>query len=278
MNLRPKKLAAAASVAVLVLGAAACGGSDDGAASKGSSSDSSSSSSSSSTGGELTKANFISSVTDAQLDAKSSHVVMDIGVGGQSIKAEGDVEVGASAAETSMNLTMDMGSTGMGSLKMVLVDSILYLNFGQMTGGKYAKIDLNDDSNPFAQQFGSITEQLDPSQQLGQFEAALTSFEKKGSPEKLDGVDAQPYEVVLDTTKIKAFSELPGAASAQMPKTLTYVMYVGSDNLLRRMTADVAGSKIQVDYSQWGEDIDVKAPAADEITDKDLSQLGAMAS
>jgi hypothetical protein len=114
---------------------------------------------------------------------------------------------------------------------------------------------------------------MDPAHQLAQFDKAVTSFKKKGAPEKIDGVDAQPYEVVVDTSKIDALGDLPGGASAGVPQSLTYVMYVGPDNLLRRMSFELAGSKSQVDYSKWGEDVDIQAPSASEISDQDLGKM-----
>ncbi len=279
MTSRLKKLASVASVLVLGLGVAACSSDDDQPAAGATSSPAAGETTEApaADGGDLTQASFFSELTAAQTDARTSHVTMEIGAAGQTIKATGDVEVGETVADTAMTMSMDLGSTGMGSMKMILVDGAFYLNFGQMTENKYAKIDLSDTSNPIAAQFSSITEQLDPSKQLDQIDKALTSFEKKGDPETIDGVQAQPYEVVLDTTKIAGMSELSGDAAASVPKTLTYTMFVGPDNLLRRVAADVAGSTITVDYSKWGEPVDVSAPPADQISDMDLSQMGGAA-
>lgn len=271
MTSRTRQIAALASTVVLALGVSACGGSDDTPAAKASASATAGSGSSSPSSGDAAPAAFFQDITDAQVKAGTSHVSMKIGAAGQTITAEGDIKVGSTAADTSMRMTMDLGSTGMGNLSMVLVDKIFYLDFGQVTGGKYAKVDLDDASNPIAKQFGSITDQLDPSEQLAQFKDALSSFEKKGSPETIDGVKAQPYELTLDTSKVTGLADLP--SGSDVPKSLTYAMYIGPDDLLRRITADVAGSTIKVDYSKWGEPVDVKAPSAAEISDVDLGQL-----
>jgi hypothetical protein len=230
-------------------------------------------SSSSSSDKALTADEFFTTVVESQQKARTSHMVMKVGVGGQSVTAEGDVQLGKSFSDTAMSMSMDMGSAGAGTMKMVLVDGIFYMNLGQVTKGKYAKLDLSDKNNAFSQQFGPLLDQMDPSKQLEQFQKAVTSFERKGEPKQIDGVEAQPYEVVLDTSKVDALSELPGGAGANIPKTITYVMYLGSDNLLRRMTFEIAGSKSQIDYSKWGEDVDIKAPAASEVSSEDLSKL-----
>jgi hypothetical protein len=277
MTLRLSRLAAVASVVVLALGTTACSGSDD-SSSAATSSTKGSSSAADTAGDELTQATFFTAITDAQSKAGTSHVALEIGSGGQRIEAEGDVEVGKTVADTAMSMTMDMGSTGAGKIAMVIVDNTFYMNLGKMTGDKFAKIDLDDDSNPIAKQFGSITDQLDPSRQLAQFKDAVTSFKKSGAAKKIDGVQAQPYEIVLDTSKIKAFDELPAGAGANVPKTLTYTMFVDADNLLRRVEADVSGSTVTATYSKWGEPVDVKAPAAGQLSDLDLSKMGASAS
>lgn len=262
MILRSKKLAAIASVVVLTLGAAACSGSDSG------------SSSSAAAAGDLTRSSFFRAITAAQSGVPTSHVSMTISASGQTISAEGDVEIGKTAADTSMAMTMDVGAAGGGSLAMRLIDQSFFINLGEKTGNKFAQVDLTDTSNPIAQQFGSITEQLDPSKQLEQFNEAVSSFEKKGKAVTIDDVSAQPYEIVLDTSKIASFKDVPSDAAASIPKTLTYTMFIGPDDLLRRITADVQGSTITVDYSRWGKPVDVTAPPADQLTDIDLSQLG----
>lgn len=271
MTTRLRKIATATSVAVLALGTTACGGSDDPSGKDGGAA---AASKPSPTAGELTQASFFTAISDAQAKARSSHVELEIGAGGQTITAEGDVEVGESASDTAMRMTMDMGASGPGTISMIIVDNAFYMNLGQMTQDKFAKIDLDDKDNAIAKQLGSITDQLDPSKQLAQFKDAVTSFKKSGAPRTIEGVEAQPYEIVLDTSKIAALSELPGGAAAGVPKTLTYTMFVDSDNLLRRVEADVAGSTVEATYSKWGEPVDVKAPKASEISDQDLSSLG----
>ena len=263
-----RKLSSFAAVLLFAgLTLSACGDKDNGG------SDTKSTSSSAASDKELDAETFFTTLIEEQGKAGSAHTAMTIGFGGQSIKADGDTKFGKTVADTAMSMDMDMGSAGPGTMKMVMADGVLYMNFGQVTKGKYAKLDLKDESNPFGKQFSQLADQMDPSKQLEQFKTAVTSFEKSGEPKQLDGVKAQPYKIELDTSKIDALSELPGGAAANVPKTITYVMYLGSDNLLRRMTADVGGSKTQVDFSKWGEPVDIKAPPASEVSDEDLSTL-----
>ncbi|KRC64816.1 hypothetical protein ASE12_08540 [Aeromicrobium sp. Root236] len=267
MTFTRKLSSVVATVLLAGLSLSACGGSDG---SDGDKADSTSGGGGGKTA--LTQSNFAQVIGDSQTKAKSTHVDMTIGAGGQTFKAQGDAKIGSSADDTSVSMTMDLGSI---KADMRLVDQVFYMNMGQMSDDKFLKIDLKDKSNPFAQQYGQIMDQMDPSKQMAQFKDALKSFEKKGEPQKIDGVEAQPYVVTVDTTKVKAYKDLPGATKAQIPDTIVYTMFIGPDNLPRRMEFELAGSKSTVDYSKWGDPVDIKAPPAGEISDKDLSQLGA---
>jgi hypothetical protein len=226
-------------------------------------------------GGSLTKTNFFREVSQAQTKAGSSHVAMKVDVAGQAIKADGDIRLGESEADTTMAMTMQSGQAGLGSLEMRLVDRVFYLNFGPMTSNKFAKVDLTDKSNPIGKQYAEIVGSLDPSQQFKDLEGAVTGFDQKGKAVTLDGVKAQPYEIIVDTSKIPAAKKADG----KLPKTLKYTMYVGPDHLPRRVLSQLpgisGGTTMSIDYSKWGEKVSISKPKASEITDKDIfSQLG----
>ncbi|TXL58022.1 hypothetical protein [Aeromicrobium terrae] len=263
-------------VLVASVSLAACGDKDDDGT-KGSGDSSSVGSSADTT---LTKDNVFAELTKAQTKAGTSHIDMNVEVAGQAIKAKGDVKIGQSADDTAMGMTMDTGQAGAGTLEMRLVDKIFYLNFGPMTQNKFVKIDLTDKDNPIGKQYGDLLDNIDPSKQLDQIKGAVKSFEKKGAAKELDGVKAQPYAVVVDTSKVEAF-KAAGADAAKLPKTLTYTMYVGPDNLLRRLISEIpniagaGATTLTIDYSKWGEDVSIEKPKASDISDKDpFAQLG----
>lgn len=224
-------------------------------------------------GTELTAANFVTEVTAAQLKAKSSHIDMKIDTSGQKITAVGDIEVGAGATNTSIAMMMDLGSTGMGKLEVRLINQAFYINLGPMSQNKFAKIGLTDSSDPIGAQYGKLIDQLDPSKLITQFKGALSSMKKKGAAIELDGVKAQPYELTLDTSKLADISKLAGTAN--LPKEIVYTVFIGPDNLPRRIASEFSGAKATMDFSKWGESVDIKAPSKAEITDKSfLDQMG----
>jgi hypothetical protein len=273
MSLRmTKTAAAAASALVLTLGVAGCGG-DDGASSSPKSATSEKSSASSPAGGDLTPASFVDTVVSAQQKARTSHMEMVIDAGGQKVTATGDQITGKSGEDSAAAMTMDYGSVGLGTIKVTIVDGQVYMNFGEMTGGKYAKVDLTDPDDPFTRQIAPMMEQLDTAKQIESLGDALVSVEKKGDPETIDGVEAQPYAVEVEPAKMDAVKALPPAARETLPKTVTYTMFLGPDDLLRRMTYGFGGTTGEVTLSQWGEPLDIEAPPADEVSEQDLSTL-----
>ncbi|MEO6470383.1 MAG: hypothetical protein ABIR57_01040 [Aeromicrobium sp.] len=224
-------------------------------------------------GTTLTPKNFVSSITAAQQKARSSHVEMTISASGQKFGASGDTEIGATAEDTTVKMLMDLGSSGMGKLEMRLIGSTFYINLGPMSQNKFAKIDLKDSSNPMVGQYGKFLDQLDPSKQIASFKAAMTDLNKKGAPITIDGVKAQPYEMTLDTSKIADTGGTGASSGVDIPKEVTYTMWVGPDNLPRRLVSELAGSDITVNYSKWGQPVDVKAPSKNEITTVDLTKM-----
>ena len=172
-----------------------------------------------------------------------------------------------------MSMDMDMGSAGPATMKMLLVDGVLYMNFGQVTKGKYAKIDLEDEDNPLGQQFSQLADQMDPSKQLEQFKKAVTSFEKKGKPKRLDGVEAQPYEVVVDTSKIDALFERLAEPAPTDPQD----DHLHDVHGLGRPAAPYDGHGCRIQDAgrllQVGRAGRHQGASRQEISDKDLSKL-----
>jgi hypothetical protein len=234
-------------------------------------------------GATLSQADFFSNVTKSQTVAETTHVTMTMDVGGETVKAEGDVRAGKSPSDVEMALTMDMSAMGPEApdeFEMRWVDEVVYMKLGDMTDGKFAAIDLTDESNPLGKTYGQMLDSLDPAS-IGKFKDAVTEFEEKGDAIELDGVKAQPYRVEIDTSKMKdAFGDLPPEALNAMPKTLSFTVYVGPDDLPRRMemqipTPGAIQGSMTMDYTDWGKPVDIAKPKASEISDKDFfSQLG----
>ena len=157
-----------------------------------------------------------------------------------------------------------------------MVGRAFYISLGTLTQNKFAKIDLTDKSNPIARQYGDILENVDPARQVRQYEDAITKFDASGEAVKIDGVEAQPYRITVDPSKAEQLKQLD---QASLPDSITFTLYVGPDDLPRRMVSRMPGqagtTRLQLDYTKWGEKVTITAPSKARITeDSLLDRLG----
>lgn len=226
----------------------------------------------------LTEKTLFKQMAAAQAKAGTSHVAMSLTVpAGQSFRSYGEMKIGKTSKDTAMAMTVTGDTASIGKVELRLVDQNFYIALGSLTSNKFVRIDLTDKSNPIAQQYGDIIENLDPARQVKQYEAAIQKFDTSGKPVKLDDVETQPYKITIDPAKA---SQLKNLGDTKLPKTMDFTIYVGPDDLPRRMvslipSADGKGdTKLQMDYTQWGEKVSIAAPSAARITDDSLlSQL-----
>jgi hypothetical protein len=93
----------------------------------------------------------------------------------------------------------------------------------------------------------------------------------KGAVEKVeyagaatvDGDKVDRYHVTVDSGSIAG--ALGAGAGADLPKTVTYDLYVDANHLVRRIEIDVAKQQITMTVSRWGEPVDIEAPPASQI-------------
>lgn len=216
--------------------------------------------------GDLTTENFAERLTAATVEAGSYTIDMTTEAAGTSATISADVEL----TDSTTNMAMTMDQQGM-QMEIRVVDAIFYLNLGEVSNGMFVKVDPADESNPLAAQFSGIEEQLDPTASLAGFEGAFSSVEKVGEPVDVDGVQAQQYTVVVDTTKVTGqLQEQAEAAGAALPPELTYEYWVDDQDRMVRTTSEVAGATVDMTFSGWGEDFGITAPAEDEISTEPL--------
>jgi hypothetical protein len=222
----------------------------------------------------LSQDELFDKVVAAQAKAGSSHVAMSLRTPqGQSVNSHGEMRYGTKPSDTALAMTVGQDPR-LGDVEIRLVDRAYYIRVGAFTGKKFAKIDLTDKNNPIAREYGDVIENIDPGRQIRQYEGAVTSFDNEGQPVKLDGVQTTPYKVTVDPSKVKGLKGLAGA-------NITYVLYVGPDNLPRRMVSSAPqsgsapGARLQIDYTGWGDKVVIEAPSKAQIdTDGPLSKLG----
>lgn len=264
---------ALATVAVLAVSAGAltaCQDASTAGSQAGSSSSASPSKSASGDGGHLDEDTLVDAISTGPLKAGSAHLSMTMD-GAMALSAEGDVSYRDGGPEMSMR--MDIPQMGAGKMELRLVDGILYLTIPTLTpAGKFLRIDPQDKSNPLTKSFGSLSDQMDPLASIAAMKTAVRDVSFVGS-EQVDGVDTDRYRVTVDTAAMtKAMKQ---KSVAGMPETLTYDLWLDSDDLLRRLRFELAGQKVEMTMSKWGEPVSVQAPPPAELVDP--SQLGALA-
>ena len=130
--------------------------------------------------------------------------------------AEGEADYTTDPPSMAMSMEMPAMVEGGGEMEIRLVDGVMYMNMGQMTNDKFIKVDLSDPAN-LPPGMDTLTEQMDPLAAFEQFGPALTSVTYVGE-EEVDGDATQHFTMVMDTSKIATFKDLP--AGADVPKEL----------------------------------------------------------
>ncbi|MCD9153976.1 hypothetical protein [Aeromicrobium duanguangcaii] len=273
-----KSLAILPAAALLALSACAGSGGDDTTAAAATSSASAEAKPAAApAAGELTRDNFVERIGAAQAKAGSTHLQMSTDSNGRTLALDGDVQLGEDVEDARTRLTLDVGQMAM---ELRMVDGVAYLKLGALSEGKFVKVDLTDPNDPMTREYGSLTGQIDPAKQLKSFRSALVEFENQGDGGTVDGVETTRLRLVLDTAKVMKHQNRGTAGSkSSVPKQVEYTLLVGSDDLMRQMTMDFGDEPVTVDWTKWGEPVEVTAPAKSQITDSNplagLAGLGA---
>ena len=178
----------------------------------------------------------------------------------QDMTIEASVEMGKTLEGIAMDMTMGMGEE---KFQIIMLDGFMYMNMGKMSDNKYIKIDSSDPESPIAGDFEEMAEQMDPASQLKRIEEATVSLKSLGDGGKVDGVSTTKWEVTVDPSKL----DVEEAEAAALPETLTYLMWVGEDNLPRKQSFEAMGTTTEILYTKWGQDFKIKAPSADQVTE-----------
>jgi hypothetical protein len=264
--------AAAAAVVPLALGSlAACGNDDSTQAADpqagGSSSPSTPTSSTTTDPGNAAKAvdpaAFVDRLKTAARSLTTARFKMTMEMAGQTVYAEGALDM--TGDHPAMQISMDL--TGMGTpTDMRIVDNTMYMQDPSTGGGKYFKMDLGDPNGPMGD-LGGTFDSYNPNEMVSRM--SPDSFRKVtdlGS-QTVGGRRLEHYRVVIDTKAASSvFKNLP--ATASLPKTLTYDMWLDGDSRMAKFTMLMKKvSKMSATYSDYGADVHITAPPASQVTE-----------
>lgn len=251
----------AASGAVLLLALAGCAGDDSSespaADTKGDVETSAPASASPEPEGPLDERTLLPAMRGAIEEETSVHLVMDVGGGAQSMTAEGDFAF--QGEESDLAMTMQGPALGGNVVDVRMLDGTMYVSLPPMTpAGKFVRILPGDRSSPMAEMVEQM--QVDPRDTFDAFEAGLRTVTYVGE-ESVAGEELDRYRLGVDleaAAKARGMDLPP--ASAGIPETVEYDIWLDDDALMRKVTAVIAGQEVVMTMSDWGKPVTVEAP------------------
>jgi hypothetical protein len=215
---------------------------------------------------ELSVEEFYPSVMAAMRDAETFTFETVSGSAGQSQTMSGQARFSDAGME------MKASSSGAQAMEMILVGKAMYMKSADLgTGDKWVKIDLSDPNSLF----GMIGKATDPEVMFKAMESPK-KLELIGT-EDVDGVSTNHYRITMDPTSYLEAMDFPAAMADMMPKELVTEMWVDGDNLPRKFAQTIevpatgggaaTSSTTEGTYSDFGTDVEIEAPPADEVTE-----------
>lgn len=217
-------------------------------------------------GGEVESAAFTDRLEAAFDEATTTHMTMEMDGAMGALSAEGDGDY--STTPPSMTMTMSGAAFQGEDVQVIMADGVMYMKMAAMGPG-WMRMSADDPTNPF----GSVTGQLDPRAMLEGLGESITSVDE--GEQEIDGEQVDAYTVTVDSA---ALFEKQGQAIPEgvgVPETMEYVVSFTDDGLLRRMELAMGETlgTMTMDFTDWGKDVTIEAPPADQVTDFDPGAL-----
>ena len=169
-------------------------------------------------------------------------------------------------------MDMSASSEGAQAMEMILLDQTMYLkSAGLGAGDTWVKIDLSDPTSLY----GMLGNAADPEVTFKALESPK-ELELLGS-EDVDGVATNHYRITLDPAQFMKAMRFPASMAGMLPDELVTEMWVDADNLPRKFTQTMeapgvggaeATSSTEGTYSDFGTEVEIKAPPASEVTER----------
>jgi hypothetical protein len=229
-----------------------------------------------------------------EMETLHQELEMSISAAGEDLSFSGESDV--DNVHQRIDMTMDMGMLG-GEMRILMDDGVVYMRSPvfEDVGTEWVSLDPSKIDPAAAAQFGGFgMGTTDPSAYIGLFAGV---FDVKASGEQeLDGVSTTHYVGTIDLAKVlEGFSDVVGedvdAATKEqlemaveqfrmlgIDKRIPFEIWIDEDGLPRRqrITMDFgdlvpgpeeASMEMTVDFSDFGEPVDIEIPRRSEVTD-----------
>lgn len=210
-------------------------------------------------GDEVDVDQFVDDMVEGTESMTTARMDMDMDLGGQKMTGAGDLSY-----EDGYKADISMEVPGAGAMRMIMIDSIIYMKMPQM-GGKFVKMDLSDPNGPMGD-MSQLMSSVDPAKQLESLEEGITRVVYEGDDE-VQGEEMGHYVITVDPSRVKQFKDVPGAADLG---ELEYDAWFDGEHRLRQMEMDMpeaaGGGDMKVEVTDLGKDVDIKAPPAAQVT------------
>lgn len=216
-------------------------------------------------GEEVDPQAFADEMAAAYDDLTTAHMTMKMEGGTIEMTAEGDADYSTKLPTIAMKMTNS--AMGAEQMDVRMIDGTVYASIPGMTNGKFISLDKDDPNNPL----GKLTDQFDPRSTMESLGKSIKKVVFVGE-EDVDGESLRHYTLTVDTAEqLKLAEQLaPGSgAKANLPKEMTYEIWLDDESRTRRTVIDMGGNngKVTTEMSKWGEPVDIEAPAKSEIVE-----------
>jgi hypothetical protein len=212
---------------------------------------------------QLNRVTFVPAMNSALTKQKSWRITGKMTANGKTVLTMNGVQV---AKPRALAIDMTGAAFGGGKGKIIVVRNTAYLSIpGLSPAGKYVKIDAAQARDHKVGGLGDLLDSGDPTKTFKSFGAALRGVKFVRS-ETIGGQKLDHYAVTVDTAKVLA--ALGKAVPADVPKTLTYSLWMDSAHLIRRMSFDLAGVSMLMTMTDFNQPVDISAPPASKVVSR----------
>jgi hypothetical protein len=153
-----------------------------------------------------------------------------------------------------LRMTTVVPALGQMPTRLVVTDRFTYVSAPGLTPpGKYLALPSDD---PLLQQWGGGGG-LDPIGSLEAFQEGLREVRPLGR-QRVGGTATTRYRLQVDAAA--SLAAQGRSAPPAMPETVGYDVWLDGEDRIRRLTTEVAGSRVVVELDRWGEQVTITPP------------------
>lgn len=190
---------------------------------------------------------------------------MELKSGSEGMTMEGAVDLSGDSPK--MNLDMEV--PGAGNMTMIMADGRIFMAMPGVTEeGKFLEVP--------EEQLGDAATSLDEVDLNSQYDAWEEGAQKVTftGEEDVEGETMRRYEVVVDASVAADAAGMTGddaAAMTSLGEAFVYDVWVDEEGLMRRIVMEIEGMVTEIKADNWGEPVDIEAPAdSDLMTTPDM--------